>query len=51
MDVIKHIINTSQEEVIKINMKEKLNQLDKIKMMIYANIHTVFSKMEKKKDA
>ena len=49
MDVIKHIINTSQEEVIKINMKEKLNQLDKIKMMIYSNIYTVFSKMEKKK--
>jgi len=46
--VFKHIIYTSENEVIKINNKEKLNQLDKIKIMIYTNIYILFNKIGKK---
>ena len=48
---IDHVINTSLNEVSSISQKENLNHLDKIKIMIYANIYRVFSKVKEIKNA
>ena len=48
--VFKHIIDTAQNEVVTINSKEHLNHLDRLKIMIYGNIYTVFSKLGGKEE-
>jgi len=46
--IIKHIIDVAEKEVLNIHKKEKLNPLDQAKVMIFSNIHRVFTKIGEK---